>query len=116
MAQGLGSHRVQDLDLNVDVEVALRMSADNFKEQLNDIHVDKFGKTTLHDVYRSLRDIQFQQQEQKTLMNLNRIELFLSGMNSFQEVLDDRGMNDVEGIMAFVWGPMKFLLEVRAHP
>ncbi|KAG7038967.1 zinc finger protein [Colletotrichum scovillei] len=111
MAQGLGSHRVQDLDLNVDVEVALRMSADNFKEQLNDIHVDKFGKTTLHDVYRSLRDIQFQQQEQKTLMNLNRIELFLSGMNSFQEVLDDRGMNDVEGIMAFVWGPMKFLLE-----
>ncbi|KXH25235.1 hypothetical protein CSIM01_04179 [Colletotrichum simmondsii] len=111
MAQGLGPYRVPDLDLNVDVEVALRMSADNFKEQLNDIHVDKFGKTTLDDVYRSLRDIQFQQQEQKTLMNLNRIEMFLSGMYSFQEVLDDRGMKDVEGIMAFVWGPMRFLLE-----
>ncbi|KAK1490969.1 hypothetical protein CTAM01_10462 [Colletotrichum tamarilloi] len=109
MAQGLGLYRVPDLD--VDVEVALRMSADKFKEQLNDIHVDKFGKTTLDDVYRSLRDIQFQQQEQKTLMNLNRIELFLSGMYSFQEVLDDRGMEDVDGIMAFVWGPMRFLLE-----
>ncbi|KAJ3937985.1 uncharacterized protein N0V96_011984 [Colletotrichum fioriniae] len=111
MAQDRGPYRVPDLD--VDVEVDLRMSADKFKELLNDIHVDKIGKTTLEDVYRCLRDIQFQQQEKKTLMNLNRIELFLIGMDSFREVLDDRRMKGVDGIMALVWGPMRFLLEDR---
>ncbi|KAJ0297911.1 hypothetical protein COL516b_010276 [Colletotrichum fioriniae] len=114
MAQDRGPYRVPDLD--VDVEVDLRMSADKFKELLNDIHVDKIGKTTLEDVYRCLRDIQFQQQEKKTLMNLNRIELFLIGMDSFREVLDDRRMKGVDGIMALVWGPMRFLLETHGAP
>ncbi|KAK1634847.1 hypothetical protein BDP81DRAFT_396093 [Colletotrichum phormii] len=109
MAQGFEVYRVPDLD--VDVEVALRKSADDFKGLLNDIHVDKIEKTTFSDVCRSLSAIQFQQQEKKTLMNLNRIELFLSGMHSLQDVLRGRGMEDVEGIMAFIWGPMRFLLE-----
>ncbi|OHE92072.1 hypothetical protein CORC01_12653 [Colletotrichum orchidophilum] len=109
MAQGFGAYRVPDL--NVDVEVQLAKSADTSKALINDIHVDKIGKTTSYDVYRSLSDIQCKQVTSKTLMNLNRIELFLSGMLSLQDVLNDREMGDVEGIMAFVWGPMRFLLE-----
>ncbi|WYZ39760.1 hypothetical protein EsH8_IV_000101 [Colletotrichum jinshuiense] len=109
MAQGFGASRAPDL--HMDVEAAIEKSAKDFKALLNTNHAEEFESSTAHEVYRDLRAIQFQQQEKRTLMNLNRVQMFLDGMDALQNVFEDLNFGDVHGIMACIWGPMKFLLK-----
>ncbi|KAJ0150693.1 hypothetical protein CTA2_412, partial [Colletotrichum tanaceti] len=105
---------VPDKDgLHDDLGDALAQSADGFRALLDTTHVRDFEKATGRDVYRDLQAIQFQRQEKRTMMNLGRIQMFLDGMDGLQHVLEallEPGR--AAGIMAYVWGPMRFLLEV----
>ena len=46
-------------------------------------------------------------------MNLSRIQSFLEAMNQFGKVVEM--FLNVSEAVAFIWGPMKFLLLVRVN-
>ncbi|TQN64264.1 C2H2 finger domain transcription factor crzA, partial [Colletotrichum shisoi] len=110
MAQTFGA--VPDKGLRDDLGNALTQSVDEFKALLDTNHVWDFEKATSRDVYWDLQAIQFQRQEKRTMMNLGRIQMFLDGMDGLQDALEELEPSKAASIMAYVWGPMRFLLKV----
>src|SRR5437016_3605034 len=85
----------------------------NFKKRLTQKEQDDFQFTTLEDVRKVIARIQHEQDGLKTMMNLPRIQSFLEAMDQFSRVIEV--FLNASDFVAFVWGPMKFLLQVRKH-
>jgi hypothetical protein len=84
-----------------------------FKARLNSKERDDFQFTTLEDVRVTIAHIQAEQGNQKTMMNLNRLESFLEAMNQFGNVIEV--FLNASNFVCFIWGPMKFLLQVTSN-
>lgn len=93
------------------------MSADfqrvltKFSSRLTKEEVDKFKFTDLKDVQQTIVDIQEQQARRKGMRNLTRVLAFVEAMDQFGKVVEV--FVNTSTILAFVWGPIKFLLLVR---
>jgi hypothetical protein len=83
----------------------------NFRSRLSKAELDDFKFCSLKDVQQAIIDIQAQQDKRREMRNLSRILGFLEAMNQFGAVVEVF-LNTSE-ILAFVWGPLKFLLLVR---
>ena len=83
---------------------------DDFKAALNSRQIQKFQFTTLDDVRRTVLQIQSEQDQTKSLMNMTRLQSFLEAMEQFGKVIGI--FVNASSFVAFVWGPMKFLLLV----
>ncbi|ROW00049.1 hypothetical protein VPNG_08321 [Cytospora leucostoma] len=80
-----------------------------FKSRLNASELRQFGNlTTLNELKATILSIQKAQEDKKETKNLPRIQRFLEGMEQLGKIVDIF-LNSSE-ILAFVWGPMKFLL------
>ncbi|KAH8889023.1 hypothetical protein GQ53DRAFT_723812 [Thozetella sp. PMI_491] len=77
-------------------------------------HQDKelFESSSLEDLQRDINAIQSQQEITQTLMNLTRIEPFLTGMTHFEKALIAVGFQHTSKAMAYVWGPVRYLLKL----
>jgi hypothetical protein len=84
-----------------------------FKNHLTQKELIDFQFSTLEDVQRLIVLIQHEQGSRKAMMNFSRIQSFLEAMGQFGEVIEVF-LNTSEFI-AFVWGPVKFLLQVLLH-
>ena len=82
-----------------------------FKNRLTQRERDKFQCATFEDVCRELARIQKEQESSKTMMDMTRIQSFLEAMNQFGQIVEVF-VNSSE-MLAFVWGPLKFILKVR---
>lgn len=82
----------------------------NFKQNLNQEQVQNFQFVTLNDVRVTALRIQHEQEQTKTLMNMTRIESFVEAMDQFGKVIEV--FLNASSFVAFIWGPMKFLLQV----
>lgn len=82
----------------------------NFKQNLNQKQIQNFQFVTLNDVRETALRIQHQQEQTKTMMNMTRIESFVEAMDQFGKVIEV--FLNASGFVAFIWGPMKFLLQV----
>lgn len=82
----------------------------NFRSRLSKAELDDFKFCSLKDVQQAIIDIQAQQDKRRETRNLSRILGFLEAMNQFGTVVEVF-LNTSE-ILAFVWGPLKFLLLV----
>lgn len=89
--------------------------AEAFKEW-NAIKVDDkekyFNSSTYEDVLRDVSSIQSRQLLTKTMMNLKRLEPFLTGMAHLEKTLTSIKCQETPRIMSCVWGPIRFLLKV----
>jgi hypothetical protein len=82
----------------------------NFRSRLSKAELDDFKICSLKDVQQAIIDIQAQQDKRRETRNLSRILGFLEAMTQFGAVVEVF-LNTTE-ILAFVWGPLKFLLLV----
>ena len=82
-----------------------------FKLRLSAREHTSFKFTTLKDLRQEILRIQAKQALKSECMNLTRVEAFVEGFRQFGEVVEVF-LNTSE-FVAFVWGPMKFILQVR---
>lgn len=90
----------------------LDLRVEEFEGKLRPTDRQGFKTSTFEDLQRELSTIQSQQDKTKTLMNMNRIRDFRGGMEELKKSLEFSKAGDVEKAMAYVWGPMRFLLQV----
>ena len=72
--------------------------------------LQEFKETTYDQLCADIIRIQQEQENLKTLVNLSRIHSFLEAMQQFGKVIEV--FLNVSDAIAFLWGPMKFLLLV----
>lgn len=91
-----------DNPLRVAIE---RFTKDNPKKDLA-----QFKNTTYDELRNAVMQIQKEQEERREMMDLARIQSFLEAMHQFGKVVEV--FLNVADALAFVWGPMKLLLQV----
>ncbi|KAI1422036.1 hypothetical protein F5Y12DRAFT_800163 [Xylaria sp. FL1777] len=70
-----------------------------------------FESSSYEDVQQDINVIQSQQEITKTMMNMKRIHPFLTGMAHLEKVLTTIRFQHTAKVMAYVWGPIRFLLK-----
>jgi hypothetical protein len=91
-------------------EAGFLVALNKFKTRLTKDEEDDFRFASLGDVQVTIMRIQAEQSAKKEMMNFTRIQSFLEAMKQFGAVVEVF-LNTTE-FLAFVWGPLKFLLQV----
>ena len=94
------------------IESGFRNALAKFSSGLSPKEVEEFRFTTLDDVHKVVVTIQHQQARRKEMMNLTRIQSFVEAMKNFGEVIEV--FLNLSEFVPFIWGPIKFLLQVSA--
>ncbi|KAF8535606.1 hypothetical protein BDD12DRAFT_854662 [Trichophaea hybrida] len=81
-----------------------------FKLSLTADETKDFQFTSLRDVEDVIENIQEKQKATKMIRNVNRLKPFLDAMDQYGKVVEV--FLNMSGVVAFVWGPLKFLLLV----
>ena len=89
---------------------AFQTALAQFQRKLTEKEREKFQYAKFEDVQRELYNIQRKQENLKEMVNLNRIQLFLEGMNQFGQVIEV--FLNASNYVGYVWGPVKFILQV----
>ncbi|OTA54483.1 hypothetical protein K449DRAFT_469433 [Hypoxylon sp. EC38] len=91
-------------------ESPFRQVLERFKnEHLKERESEKFQLTDLSSLKDSIKRIQDEQASKNRMRNLTRLKSFLEGMEQYEKLIEVF-LNATE-YLAFVWGPMKFLLQ-----
>jgi hypothetical protein len=91
---------------------ALTRAINEFRNRLTGAELNDFKVATYPQLCKELMDIQKKQEDRKETMNLARIRSCLEAMQQFGQVIEI--FLNVSDAVAFVWGPMKFLLLVSS--
>ncbi|QDS77800.1 hypothetical protein FKW77_005655 [Venturia effusa] len=91
---------------------AFEKARDNFKtnSKLSASELDSMKTTTLLDLKTTIESIQQKRKHSKQSMFMKRLDTFLKSMEQYGHVIGV--FVNTSDILAFVWGPMKFLLSV----
>lgn len=89
---------------------ALKKALQAFRARLSAEEDAKFKNTTYDQLCADLTQLQQEQEKRKEMMNLSRIQAFLEGMQQLGKTIEI--FLNVSDAVAFVWGPIKFLLLV----
>jgi hypothetical protein len=81
-----------------------------FQDQLTEKERENFRYSGYKDVQNEIFDIQKKQESLKKIMDLTRIQGFLEAMDQFGRVIEV--FLNTSSFVAFVWGPVKFILQV----
>lgn len=85
---------------------------EEFKKGLKKRDQETFEFTTFNDLTNSIVDLQTKQYELRELQNQNRLRPFLEVIEQYGKLVEV--FYNGNAIMAFVWGPIKFLLQVTS--
>jgi hypothetical protein len=96
------------------IEDAFQATLSNFKKRLTPKEQDDFSFSTLEDVRKEIARIQSEQGSQKMMMNMTRLQSFLEAMDQFGQVIEV--FLNASEFVAFIWGPLKFILQVWNNP
>lgn len=83
-----------------------------FKTRLSKRESEDFQFSSLEDVRVAVVAIQDEQGHKRKMMNLTRIQAFLEAMEQYGKVIEV--FLNVSSVLCFVWGPMKFCLQVSS--
>lgn len=86
--------------------------ANDFKKRLTDQEKRAFQICTLQDVEAEIERIQRTQDAKREMKNFRRIESFLEAARQFGQVIEV--FTNTSSFVAFVWGPMKLILQVAS--
>ncbi|SCN87004.1 uncharacterized protein FFNC_01995 [Fusarium fujikuroi] len=84
--------------------------AEGFRRSLKSHHEEEFENTTDGDMRKEIRDIQLLRDKTNNMMDMNRLRMFLDGMEELEKVLLQLKFPGTRGVMSMVWGSVKFLL------
>ena len=90
---------------------AFEAALSRFEQQLPEKEREAFRFTEFKDVQKEIINIQKKQESLKKILNLTRIQGFLEAMNQFGQVVEV--FLNASNFVAFIWGPVKFILQVR---
>lgn len=91
-------------------KLAFEQALTDFRVRLTSKEKEQFEVATLGDLKAQITRIQKAQDEKKQLMNFRRIQAFLEGVEQLSKVIEL--FPNASIYVAFVWGPVKFLLVV----
>lgn len=86
--------------------------AEDFRRSLKTHHEEEFENTTDGDMRKEIRDIQLLRDKTNNMMDMNRLRMFLDGMDELEKVLLQLEFPGTRGVMSIVWASVKFLLRV----
>lgn len=86
---------------------------EKFLLDLTDREKTEFESTTFGDLEHAMANIQRKHSSQKKQQGMRRLEGFLEGMKEFDKII--QVFVNTSEVLAFVWGPMKFLLQTACH-
>lgn len=86
--------------------------AEGFRRSLRPHHEEEFENTTDGDMRKGILDIQLLRDKTNNMMDMNRLRMFLDGMEELEKVLLQLKFPGTRGVMSMVWGSVKFLLRV----
>lgn len=86
--------------------------ADEFRRSLKTHHEEEFENTTIEDMRKEIHDIQLLRDKTNNMMDMNRLRMFLGGMEELEKVLLRLQFPGTTGVMSIVWGSVRFLLRV----
>ncbi|KAI0456380.1 WD40 repeat-like protein [Xylaria acuta] len=89
---------------------SFQKALDRFKKALPPNLVDEFSVCTLRDVRDICRDIQDMHGREGKLRHMRRLAAFVEAMEQFGKVVEV--FANVNEIVCFIWGPIKFLLGI----
>lgn len=82
----------------------------SFIQNLTLSQASQFKMTTSEDLKKSILDLQHKQSQKRGgMVNMRKVEGFISAMEQFGKVIEV--FANTSEILAFVWGPMKFILQ-----
>jgi hypothetical protein len=85
----------------------------SFKETLPQHHVDEFQEIkNLEDLDLAIREIEKQQANRKSLRDMGKVRPFLNALDQYSQVIEVF-VNAKPDMLAFIWGPIKFCLQVK---
>ncbi|KAF2680197.1 C2H2 domain-containing protein [Lentithecium fluviatile CBS 122367] len=87
---------------------AFRQAVIKFKSRLSGERLTEFKSTTYELLVHEIMRIQHEQESKKNMMNFSRIQSCLEAMHQFGKTIEV--FLNVSDAVAFVWGPIKFLL------
>jgi len=82
----------------------------SFCSRLTREELEDFKFSDLSHVKTEILKIQHEQGQKKALQNLPRIKRFLEAMNEYGRVIEV--FLNASEFLCFIWGPMKFCLQV----
>ncbi|KAJ3548304.1 hypothetical protein NM208_g1070 [Fusarium decemcellulare] len=86
---------------------------DRFRKTLTDEQKKQFSLSSLGDVEDAINNIQNNYGHRKQLRNMKRLSNFLEGMQQIEELVAI--FLNVHEVVAFVWGPIKFVLNIAKN-
>ncbi|RBR03772.1 uncharacterized protein FIESC28_11694 [Fusarium coffeatum] len=89
----------------------LNSLAEDFRQSLKEHHEETFQDTTKEDMSREIRDIQTARVVTHNMINMNRLKMFLEGMDELEKVLLFLDFPGAGSVMSNVWGTVRFLLK-----
>jgi len=89
---------------------ALTRAITQFRNKLTGTELTEFSTTTYDQLCKALIQVQHEQEHRMEAMNLARVKSCLEAMHQFGQVIEI--FLNVSDAVAFVWGPMKFILLV----
>ena len=94
------------------VEKIFEEAASDFAQRLSQKELESFKRTTYAHVKQEILKIQHDGETFKNMRNLNRLRSFLEAMEQYSKVIEV--FLNVNQFVGLVWGPLKFLLQVRS--
>jgi len=85
---------------------------EDFQKTLKQDEVDDFSFATLDDLKQLVCDIQRDQAASRRMKNLNRLAFFLEAMEQYDKIIQI--FLNASNFVAFIWGPIKFLLQIAS--
>ncbi|KPA38493.1 transcription factor [Fusarium langsethiae] len=89
----------------------LNSLAEEFRSSLKEHHEEAFENTTNQDMRREIHDMQTLRDVTNNMINMNRLRMFLQGMEELESVLLFLEYPGSRSVMSNVWGVVKFLLK-----
>jgi len=84
---------------------------DQFTRRLTKQELDDFKCSSLDDVLLAVGKIQEEQGQRREMMNLPRLQRFLEAMHQYEQIIEV--FLNASSFLCFVWGPLKFCLQVK---
>ena len=98
---------------NRPVDTGFQRVLARFSSRLTQKEEAEFRFTTLDEVQQAIVNIQARQGSRKSMRNLTKVLAFVEATDHFGKVV--KLFLNVSNILAYVWGPVKSLLQVSAR-
>ncbi|KAF4990997.1 hypothetical protein FGRMN_8118 [Fusarium graminum] len=85
--------------------------AQEFRNSLKSLHQDEFENISMRDMQREIREKQSMRDKTNNMINMNRLKMFIEGMESLENTLLLLEFSGTARAMSTIWGTVKFLLK-----